>query len=61
MRPKELSPMIKSVRNFALVAVLSLVAAPSLFAEPMGCNPRPPQGSNAIAAVAQAALALIGL
>ena len=33
--------MIKSVRTFAFVAVLALVAAPSMKAETMGCNPRP--------------------
>lgn len=33
--------MHKSVRTLALVAVLSLVAAPSMKAERMGGNPRP--------------------
>ena len=55
--------MIKSVRTFAFVAVLALVAAPSMKAETMGCNPRPK--SNVImptaTVAAQVILAYFGL
>ncbi len=53
--------MSKSFRTFALAATLALATVPSLLAEPMGCNPRPPQGSNAVTVVVHAALALFGL
>ena len=55
--------MIKSVRTFALVAVLSFVAVPSMMANRMGCNPHPQveQTTSVLASAAQAALALLGL
>ena len=33
--------MHKSVRNFALIALLSLATAPVMMANPTGCDPKP--------------------
>ena len=55
--------MIKSVRNFAIVAVLSLVTAPSLMANRMGCNPHPQavQPSAVVQVIQYGVLAYFGL
>ena len=40
--------MPNSIRNFALVAVLSLIAAPTMRAERFGTNPHPSIASPAM-------------
>ena len=55
--------MRKSVRNLALISLLSLTAAPSLKAERMGGNPRPQAvttASSGLSEVQVAVLAYLG-
>ncbi len=57
--------MQKSFRTLVAVAVLSLVAAPSMLAETMGCNPRPKSNVTApvspVETFAYTVMALLGV
>ena len=56
--------MHKSVRNLALVALLSLATAPAMMANPTGCDPKPkkPTGNTSVMQALQyTVLAYFGL
>lgn len=54
--------MKNSIRSLALIAILALSAAPTLYAEPMGTNPHPTiQQTSMLQIVQYTVLAYFGL